>query len=405
MTAMEPPAGGDVETLQQAKVALFRAISPADPAHYVRGQYDGYRSIDGRRGRLDDRDVRGAPARHRQLALVGRPLLHPHGQASAGHADRGAPRLQAPAAARLRRVRPQTRAEPARHQARPLDRRAHRPRRPPGRRRHAAPILFDMEFAERAVRAPTPYEVLLHAAHGRRHAALHAPGRRRADLADHAAAARRSAAGPRVRPRLLGPDEAADRAGRRPRPLARARGSCREQRQPSTAPQSAAAPRRSRRSPTTRSSRTAIRARSSRPTARSTGCACLGSTRRACSGACSTARRGVPVRAVRDQPPGRPALRARHERPRHDLEDAVRLGRRARRADDGPEGAEDTITPHTRPPADDDAEHLLVRTVECLEGRSRSSSSASRCSTTAARRRSGRSSTGAATWPTRRARA
>src|SRR6185312_11184637 len=47
MTAMEPPAGGDVDTLQQAKVALFRAISPADPAQYVRGQYDGYGSIDG----------------------------------------------------------------------------------------------------------------------------------------------------------------------------------------------------------------------------------------------------------------------------------------------------------------------------------------------------------------------
>jgi GH15 family glucan-1,4-alpha-glucosidase len=29
---------------------------------------------------------------------------------------------------------------------------------------------------------------------------------------------------------------------------------------------------------------------------------------------------------------------------------------------------EDAITPHTRPPADDDAEHLLVRTVECLSG-------------------------------------
>jgi GH15 family glucan-1,4-alpha-glucosidase len=29
----------------------------------------------------------------------------------------------------------------------------------------------------------------------------------------------------------------------------------------------------------------------------------------------------------------------------------------------------DAITPHTRPPADDDADHMLVRTVECLEGR------------------------------------
>jgi GH15 family glucan-1,4-alpha-glucosidase len=35
----------------------------------------------------------------------------------------------------------------------------------------------------------------------------------------------------------------------------------------------------------------------------------------------------------------------------------------------GPWEREDAITPHTRPPADDDADHMLVRTVECLEGR------------------------------------
>jgi alpha,alpha-trehalase len=35
----------------------------------------------------------------------------------------------------------------------------------------------------------------------------------------------------------------------------------------------------------------------------------------------------------------------------------------------GPHDHEDEITPHTRPPADDDADHMLVRTVECLEGR------------------------------------
>ncbi len=34
----------------------------------------------------------------------------------------------------------------------------------------------------------------------------------------------------------------------------------------------------------------------------------------------------------------------------------------------GPRDREDEITPHTRPPADDDAEHALVRTVECLDG-------------------------------------
>ncbi len=46
-TAMEPPAGGDPETLKDGMVGLFRAIAAASPNHYVRGQHDGYRDIDG----------------------------------------------------------------------------------------------------------------------------------------------------------------------------------------------------------------------------------------------------------------------------------------------------------------------------------------------------------------------
>jgi alpha,alpha-trehalase len=34
----------------------------------------------------------------------------------------------------------------------------------------------------------------------------------------------------------------------------------------------------------------------------------------------------------------------------------------------GPRQGEDQMTPHTRPPADDDADHLLVRTVTCIDG-------------------------------------
>jgi glucose-6-phosphate 1-dehydrogenase len=45
--AMEAPAGGDPSTLKDATTAVFRAIETADPLRYVRGQYDGYRSIDG----------------------------------------------------------------------------------------------------------------------------------------------------------------------------------------------------------------------------------------------------------------------------------------------------------------------------------------------------------------------
>jgi GH15 family glucan-1,4-alpha-glucosidase len=34
----------------------------------------------------------------------------------------------------------------------------------------------------------------------------------------------------------------------------------------------------------------------------------------------------------------------------------------------GPRRGEDKVTPHTRPPADDDADHMLVRTIACVEG-------------------------------------
>src|SRR6187200_1152006 len=35
----------------------------------------------------------------------------------------------------------------------------------------------------------------------------------------------------------------------------------------------------------------------------------------------------------------------------------------------GPRRGEDTVTPHTRPPADEDADHALVRTATCIDGR------------------------------------
>ncbi len=45
--AMEPPPAGDPDTLKDAKVNVFKAMPAARPEHYVRGQYDGYRKIDG----------------------------------------------------------------------------------------------------------------------------------------------------------------------------------------------------------------------------------------------------------------------------------------------------------------------------------------------------------------------
>jgi glucose-6-phosphate 1-dehydrogenase len=45
--AAEPPTIADADGLRDKRVEVFRAISPADPAHYVRGQYDGYLAVPG----------------------------------------------------------------------------------------------------------------------------------------------------------------------------------------------------------------------------------------------------------------------------------------------------------------------------------------------------------------------
>ena len=45
--AQEPPAAADAATLKDAKYAVLRSTADADPSRYVRGQYAGYREIDG----------------------------------------------------------------------------------------------------------------------------------------------------------------------------------------------------------------------------------------------------------------------------------------------------------------------------------------------------------------------
>ena len=48
LVAMEPPsAGADYDSIRDAKLDLFKAIPGADPTRYVRGQYEGYREIEG----------------------------------------------------------------------------------------------------------------------------------------------------------------------------------------------------------------------------------------------------------------------------------------------------------------------------------------------------------------------
>jgi glucose-6-phosphate 1-dehydrogenase len=163
-TAMEPPAGGDVKTLEDSKVSLYRAIAEADPADYVRGQYEGYLGIDGvapdsttetyaaLRLEIDNWRWSGVPF----FIRTGKRL--PVTQTEVRLVFKHPPRLGF--AALDRRPEPNQlviKLDPSTGVRVVLD--AHR-----ADTRTAAPILFDMEFADIGGEGPTPYEVLLHAA-------------------------------------------------------------------------------------------------------------------------------------------------------------------------------------------------------------------------------------------------
>jgi glucose-6-phosphate 1-dehydrogenase len=163
MAAMEPPAGGDPDTIKDAKIAVFKAMADADPAHYVRGQYEGYREIDGVASdsttetfaalRLDIESWRWAgvpffirtgkrlPKTVTELRLVFR---HPPKLHFVAHGRRRPEPSQI-----VVRIDPHTGIRIV------LD--AHR-----ADRSGPAEIELDMEFAQEGGEGATPYEVLLH---------------------------------------------------------------------------------------------------------------------------------------------------------------------------------------------------------------------------------------------------
>ena len=158
-----------------------------------------------RRGRLDDGDVRGAAPRDRQLALVGRAVLHPHRQAPAGDPDRGPAVFKHPPrlgfAVLERRPEPNQlviKLDPSTGVRMVLDARR-------ADAAAAAPIPLDMEFAQMGGEGADAVRGAAARGDDRREHALHPPGRRRGDVADHAAAARRAAARARLRAGHVGP--------------------------------------------------------------------------------------------------------------------------------------------------------------------------------------------------------
>ncbi len=163
--AMEAPAGGDPQTLKDAQTTAFRAVVTADPARYVRGQYNGYQSIDGvAKGsttetyaalRLDIENWRWSgvpffvrtgkrlPVTQTELRLV---FKHPP------RLGFGLRRSDAEPNQLVVKLDPSTgiRLELEAHHA--------------GEQREPKPIYLAMEFAQEGGEGATPYEVLLHAA-------------------------------------------------------------------------------------------------------------------------------------------------------------------------------------------------------------------------------------------------
>jgi glucose-6-phosphate 1-dehydrogenase len=163
-TAMEPPSGGDPETLKDGMVALFRSVAEADPAHYVRGQHDGYLEVDGvapdsttetfaaLRLEIDNwrwsgvpffiRTGKLLPVTQTEVRLVFKhpPKLGFSALATSAEPDQFVIKLDPSTGVRLRLDALRAGAT------------------------KAEPITLDMEFADEGGEGATPYEVLLHAA-------------------------------------------------------------------------------------------------------------------------------------------------------------------------------------------------------------------------------------------------
>jgi glucose-6-phosphate 1-dehydrogenase len=163
-TAMEAPARGDPSTLKDAKVALLRSVVEADPAHYVRGQYEGYLKIDGVAPDSTTETYAALRLEIQNTRWAGVPFFirtgkrMPATQTEVRLVFKEAPRLGFHLADRdLAPNQLVVKLDPTTGIQLIVD--AHRADRP-----GIGLIELDMEFADEGGEGPTPYEVLLHAA-------------------------------------------------------------------------------------------------------------------------------------------------------------------------------------------------------------------------------------------------
>jgi glucose-6-phosphate 1-dehydrogenase len=163
--AMEAPAAADPDSQKDAKYSVLKAMPDADPARSVRGQYDGYRKIDGVRRNSDTETYVALRLDIDSWRWAGVPFFIRAGKRMPVSVTelrlvfRNPPRLPFISSTR-RRPQPSQiviRIDPETGVRIVLD--AER-----ADRRGASEIELDMQFANEGGEGATPYEVLLHAA-------------------------------------------------------------------------------------------------------------------------------------------------------------------------------------------------------------------------------------------------
>jgi glucose-6-phosphate 1-dehydrogenase len=164
--AMEPPSGGEPDTLKDSKVAVFRAIDDADPARYVRGQYEGYGEIDGVAPDSTTETFAALRLQIENWRWAGVPFFIRTGKRLPVTQTEVRLIFKHPPRVRFINVSGERRPEPSQIVFR-IDPRtgiriildAHR-----ADKQAASAIQLDMEFSQEGGEGATPYEVLLHAA-------------------------------------------------------------------------------------------------------------------------------------------------------------------------------------------------------------------------------------------------
>jgi glucose-6-phosphate 1-dehydrogenase len=165
--AIEPPSGRGADAIREAQLTLLRAVRTAEPANYIRGQYDGYTSIAGVAPdsttetytalRLDIDNWRWSgvpffiragkrlPVTQTEFRVVFKEppkIPFSFGDDSTTRPGRGQLVVKLDPGTGVRWVMEARRSDATRPE----------------------PITLDMEFADEGGEAPTPYEVLLYAA-------------------------------------------------------------------------------------------------------------------------------------------------------------------------------------------------------------------------------------------------